>query len=100
MILDFVPLTARLLLTSESDWEIIWIVECEDLFVCALIFKIECDRRWIHKDWNLHDALLHATHHAPAKEPFHNDNDNLVQHSNEENNSPLTMKLINNKGST
>lgn len=95
-----VPCTAWLLLTSESDWEIIWIVECEDLFVSALIFKIEGDRWWVHKDWNLHNALLHATHHAPAKEPFHNYNDNLVHHSNQEHNLPITMKLINNTGST
>jgi len=32
-----------LMLTSESDWKVIWVVECENLLVSALIFKIKGD---------------------------------------------------------
>jgi hypothetical protein len=39
-----VILSTGFVLTSESDWKVIWIVECEDLLVSVLIFKIEGDR--------------------------------------------------------
>lgn len=48
-------------LTPESDREVIWIVEGENLLVSALIFKIEGNRWWVHKHWDLYNAWLHAT---------------------------------------
>lgn len=33
-------------------------------------------------------------HYAPTREPFHNYNDNIIHHTNQEN-SNYTMKLIN-----
>jgi len=70
-----------LMLTSESDWKVIWVVECENLLVSALIFKIKGDWWWIYKHWDLHNAWLHTTPHTCNKYLFITDR----QHRNPEN---------------